>query len=179
MTPRITKKSVILAWIRQHQPAQAGRLEVRAIREELARALGPRGRISDEYLLSVLDEAGVTAASELRGISPELFHSLHFGSLAAAEATLRTLHERYQAARAAGGEAGKAITEECRRAALLVRTRAERIARGRKTDALKRAQKEEIARWFAIWLQTPELFLDWLALRKQTAEFRKLAGEGP
>jgi hypothetical protein len=31
----------------------------------------------------------------------------------------------------------------------------------------KRAEKEEIARWFAIWLQTPDLFSDWLALRKQ------------
>jgi len=167
VTPRVTKKSVVLAWIEAHKPARAGRAETQAIRAELARALGPRGRISDEYLLAVLDQAGVTVDAELRGISPELFHALHFGTLEAAEATLRTLHERHERARLSGGPEGKAAIEECRRAALLVRARAERIARSRKGDPAKCAEKEEIAHWFAIWLQTPDLFFDWLALRKQ------------
>lgn len=167
MTPRLTKKSAVLAWIEVHKPARAGRAEVQAIRAELARALGPGSRISEEYLLSVLEEAGVAVDAELRGIPPKLYRSLHFGTLEAAEATLRMLHERYERAQASGGPEGKTAIEECRRAALLVRSRAERIARSRKGDPAKRAEKEEIARWFAIWLQTPDLFFDWLALRKQ------------
>jgi hypothetical protein len=111
----------------------------------------------------VLDQLGVPVAAELRGMPAELYHALHFGTLAAAEATLRLLDERYRKAQAA---ADRATLEECRRAALLVRSRAERIARNRRTEPAKRAEKEEIARWFAIWLQTPDLFFDWLALRK-------------
>jgi hypothetical protein len=40
---------------------------------------------------------------------------------------------------------------------------------------IKRKEKAEIARWFEIWLETPELFVDWLALRKKTEELRVLA----
>ena len=54
-----------------------------------------------------------------------------------------------------------------------VRRRAALIARNRKVAADKRTEKEEIAQWFTIWLQTPDLFFDWLALRKQSEDFRK------
>lgn len=170
VSAHITKKSVIRAWVEEHKPARAGRTELQAIRQQLARSLGSGGGVSQEYLLSVLEELGVTVDAEVRGISSELFHSLHFGTLEAAEATLRLLDERHRGARAAGDAAA---VEECRRAALLVRGRAERIARGRKSDPARRAGKEEIARWFGIWLQTPDLFFDWLALRKQTGEFQR------
>ncbi len=35
----------------------------------------------------------------------------------------------------------------------------------------KRLQKQEIATWFKIWLETPTIFDDWLAMRKNTEEF--------
>lgn len=41
----------------------------------------------------------------------------------------------------------------------------------------KRIEKREISNWFHVWLETPEMFSDWLAVRKQTAEFKRLAGE--
>jgi hypothetical protein len=41
----------------------------------------------------------------------------------------------------------------------------------------KRAEKREIATWFRIWLETPELFFDWLELRKASEEFRRLFGD--
>jgi hypothetical protein len=40
----------------------------------------------------------------------------------------------------------------------------------------KRAEKAEIATWFRIWLETPDLFFDWLELRKASEEFRGLFG---
>jgi hypothetical protein len=46
------------------------------------------------------------------------------------------------------------------------------ISRNHKVDASKRAQKEEIAHWFAIWLETPDAFFDWLEVRKQSPEFK-------
>ncbi len=40
-------------------------------------------------------------------------------------------------------------------------------------EAHKRAEKEEIANWFRIWLENPDAFFEWLEVRKQTPEFRE------
>ena len=31
---------------------------------------------------------------------------------------------------------------------------------------------EEIAQWLTIWLQTPQIFSEWLSLRRSTADFQ-------
>jgi hypothetical protein len=64
--------------------------------------------------------------------------------------------------------------EYCRRLALLGRRRAEFIGRNRRVGLQKRLQKMEISAWFRLWLESPELFEDWLALRKRTPEFNRL-----
>jgi hypothetical protein len=46
------------------------------------------------------------------------------------------------------------------------------ISRNSKVEAQKRTEKEEIAGWFRIWLETPDAFFDWLDVRKQSPEFR-------
>jgi hypothetical protein len=50
------------------------------------------------------------------------------------------------------------------------------ISRNHKVDPKKRAEKEEVAHWFAIWLETPDAFFDWVEVRKQSAEFIKRFG---
>jgi hypothetical protein len=40
----------------------------------------------------------------------------------------------------------------------------------------ERAEAKEIAGWLDIWLRTPELFRDWLDLRRSSPQFRKLFG---
>lgn len=50
--------------------------------------------------------------------------------------------------------------------------RAEMIARNPKVDERKRAEKAEIAEWFTVWLQQPELFDAWLELRRRTTDFQ-------
>jgi hypothetical protein len=47
------------------------------------------------------------------------------------------------------------------------------IAHNRKVDESKRAEKAEIAHWFAIWLETPDAFFDWLEVRKASPEFQQ------
>ena len=32
----------------------------------------------------------------------------------------------------------------------------------------------EVAQWLTIWLQNPQIFADWFALRRETVEFRRL-----
>ena len=56
--------------------------------------------------------------------------------------------------------------------ARLGKRRAEMIARNPKVEKPKREEKEEIASWFRIWLEMPDVFFDWLDVRKQSAEFR-------
>ena len=43
--------------------------------------------------------------------------------------------------------------------------------RKKNADAVTRQVGEEIAQWFTIWLQTPEVFESWVALRQNTPEF--------
>ena len=35
------------------------------------------------------------------------------------------------------------------------------------------ALAQELAQWLTVWLQNPQIFEDWLALRRATAEFRE------
>jgi Ni/Co efflux regulator RcnB len=51
--------------------------------------------------------------------------------------------------------------------------RAQMISRNASVNEGKRAEKAEIADWFAVWLRQPEIFEDWLHLRRRSPEFRK------
>ena len=56
--------------------------------------------------------------------------------------------------------------------------RAQMIARNPSVNERKRAEKEEIAEWFTVWLRQPEIFDDWVALRRRSKDFRaRFAGE--
>ncbi len=59
-----------------------------------------------------------------------------------------------------------------RETALKGKQRAQMIAGNRNVDARKREEKAEIAQWFTIWLEQPEIFQDWLELRQRSQEFR-------
>ena len=56
--------------------------------------------------------------------------------------------------------------------------RARSLAANPRVNAPKRQEKQEIARWFQVWLETPDLFAAWLELRKSSEEFRSIFGEG-
>ncbi|HEY6232059.1 MAG TPA: hypothetical protein VIW64_12430 [Pyrinomonadaceae bacterium] len=50
-------------------------------------------------------------------------------------------------------------------------------ARSRIIDDAEKAQLKEVSNWLTVWLQSPELFSDWLDLRRRSPEFRKKFGE--
>ena len=50
--------------------------------------------------------------------------------------------------------------------------RAQMIARNQSVNERKRAEKTEMAEWFTVWLNQPEIFEDWLALRLASKDFR-------
>jgi len=50
--------------------------------------------------------------------------------------------------------------------------RARMIAGNEKVEEQKRAEKAEIAEWFTIWLQSPEIFENWVGLRQNSKDFK-------
>jgi len=128
-----------------------------------------------DYIAEVLKSEGwkvvLTQREEAEEEYEEEFEDLlHFKTLEDAEVSLTRLDELMRKFRA---HSEKAAVERVLDVARLGKRRAEMIARNRKVDANKRAEKEEIADWFRIWLETPDAFFDWLDLRKQSPEFQK------
>jgi hypothetical protein len=149
--------------------------EIEQIRRKLITKMGEKGKTSADYIVSVLEEAGMrvvlSTRSDTEGRYEEEFTDLlHFSTLDEAEMCLIRLDELLRKFLV---EDERAAAERVREVARLGRRRAEMIARNHKVDALKRAEKEEIAHWFAIWLETPDAFFDWLEVRKQSPEFQK------
>lgn len=60
-----------------------------------------------------------------------------------------------------------------REIALKGKNRALMIAKNERVAADKRAEKAEIAEWFTVWLQNPEVFESWIALRQNSPDFVK------
>ena len=64
-----------------------------------------------------------------------------------------------------------------RETALKGKNRAQMIGKNPKVDETKRAEKSEIAEWFTIWLQSPEVFDNWIILRQNSTDFKSKFGE--
>ena len=60
-----------------------------------------------------------------------------------------------------------------REIALKGKNRALMIAKNERVAPAKRAEKQEIAEWFTIWLQSPEVFENWIILRQNSPDFRE------
>lgn len=59
-----------------------------------------------------------------------------------------------------------------RETALRGKNRATMIAGNEKVEEKKRAEKREIAEWFTLWLQSPDIFENWITLRQKSADFK-------
>jgi hypothetical protein len=63
-------------------------------------------------------------------------------------------------------EAVQSSKEECRL-----------LAKSPIVEAGKRAEASEIAQWLGVWLKQPEIFADWIELRKRSGEFVERFGD--
>jgi hypothetical protein len=170
-----SKKALILELARNLGKPRFTPAEIEQIRRQLIAQLGASGKTSSDYIMSVLEEAGLrvvwSTKSDTEGRYEEEFQDLlHFSTLDEAEMCLVRLDELL---RKFIVETERPAAERVREVARLGRRRAEMISRNHKVDALKRLEKEEIAHWFGIWLETPDAFFDWLEVRKQSPDFQK------
>lgn len=169
-----TKKAMILEIARGLAKPRYTPAEIEQIRRKLIANLGAQGKTSADYIVSVLEGAGLrvvmSTKSDTEGLYEEEFSDLlHFSTFDEAEMCLVRLDELLRKFLA---EEERAAAERVREVARLGRRRAEMIARNHKVEATKRAEKEEIAQWFEIWLNTPDAFFDWLEVRKQSPDFQ-------
>ena len=107
---------------------------------------------------------------------PMFRNVLKFSTFEEAAASIKRLDNlRKQFARKGDREGLRRVRETV----LKGKQRAQMIAGNKSVDARKRAEKDEIANWFTVWLQTPEIFDDWLALRRRSPDFRARFGDDP
>ena len=177
----MNKKQVILDYCRVQNLGQVEVNGLRAIRQELRRRLGPDDRTSFAYIASVLRAAGFAVQYEDRYSDPNMAEPyasrlksvLKFHDLASAEESLLRLDAIYRDYQSAGDQEGVEWVCTLLRKG---RERAQSLARNPRVKAAKRREKQEIARWFQVWLETPDLLPSWLELRKSSEEFRNLFG---
>src|ERR1700726_4729947 len=169
-----SKKDLILETAREIGASKWTLAEIDQLRRRLQAEHGEAGKTSSEYIGDVLKDAGqkviINQQEEAEEQYEEEFEDLlHFKTLEDAEVSIMRLDELMRKFRSQGEHAA---VERVLNVARLGKRRAEMISRNQKVEAPKRAEKEEIANWFRIWLENPDAFFDWLDLRKQSPEFQ-------
>jgi hypothetical protein len=170
-----TKKAMILRAAAAIGAERWTAAEIDQLRRKLLADHGAEGKTGSDYIADVLQSAGwkvvLTQQEEAEDQFEEEFEDLlHFRTLGDAEVSLMRLDELLRRFKAHGE---KAAAERVMEIGRLGKRRAEMISRNHKVEAHKRAEKEEIAGWFRIWLENPDAFFDWLDVRKQTPEFNE------
>jgi hypothetical protein len=169
-----TKKALILETAREINVQKWTPAEIDQLRRRLVAEHGEAGKTGSDYIADVLKDAGHKVLLSLQEEAEEQYEEefediLHFKTMEDAEVSIMRLDELMRKFRAHGEHAA---AERVLNVARLGKRRAEMIARNRKVEPHKRAEKIEIANWFRIWLETPDAFFDWLEVRKQSPEFR-------
>jgi hypothetical protein len=99
---------------------------------------------------------------------------LKFSTFDEAAASIRRLDNLRKQFRRKGDREGLRRVQET---VLRGKQRAQMIARNQTVNERKREEKTEMAEWFTVWLNQPEIFDDWLALRLASKDFRTRFGD--
>ena len=175
---------IIEFWVTRRQPI-VGKAILREILKEISKRLGADHVASPAAVARILADEG----AELR--HPEIIEfdaewreariaaemkrfkgldGLLAGkrlSLEQAEGQIKRLEELRLAAES------REAQRELRDIAILARQRAESVVKDPAFNPTHRKVQAEIVEWFKIWIPTPNLFADWLELRKRSVEFRQ------
>jgi hypothetical protein len=154
---------VVLEYLESKRPTEITPAVLQELRRFVLERL-PGISLSNRYLFDLAEQCGIRVARELGGIPLDLVRLIHFHDLNAAEASLRDLHREYAAAVA---RQDRVRAEDCRHAVLRLRGRLEWLLRRPALPIGTRSEKEEMLSWVRVWLETPDLFPEWLDLRKR------------
>jgi hypothetical protein len=90
-----------------------------------------------------------------------------------AEALIKRLEKLRKNSERAGDQT---TLKQARNMAVNGRQIAESLVKDRTLNQTQRAEQAEIAAWLKVWIQTPNLFADWLELRRRSPDFKEKFG---
>lgn len=175
-----TKTDLIIEVWEKLDCESVGAVEIDAIETAVGARFGPGAVDSPMAIARLLaDEGAELRHAEILGLFVDRRRPLvneaaaerpfDFESIGGAVETLRLI-EIQRLDLCSGGPNER--FERLRRRVVEAKTRAISGAGNTRLDARLRSELEEIASWLVIWLQTPEIFRDWLRLRTGSPEFR-------
>ncbi len=176
-----TKRDLMIEVWEHLDCESVGAREVEAVMEAVREKFGEGGVESPARTARVLADEGaelrhaevLEADARWRTADPyeAMFRNvLKFATFDEAAASLRRLDNlRREFKRRNDREGLRRVTDTV----LKGKQRAQMISRNQAVNERKRAEKSEIAEWFAVWLRQPEIFEDWLHLRRRSPDFRK------
>lgn len=156
-------------------------LEIEIINQELIAEYGEGGAMAPAEIARILHDEDLPIRFEqifrMQSVTDkyvELFGHLNkFGNLTEAEQTLRqidALHNQFLQ------EGDKTGVRFARQAVLRIKKQAAALSQSSKHTERERVEMGEIAQWMTVWLQTPDIFDQWLELRKAAEEFKTIFG---
>lgn len=175
----VTRHEMVLEIYDREAMGEVTAREIVVIQNGLVEEFGEGGRLTPAEIARVLlDEKLPVKLSEvfLMGNPLDAYEEQFLGlafaqGLGQAEEALRIIDTKYRQYLGAGDRTG---VRYARQTAMRARQNARVLASQPGRKAVDRLIQEEIARWFSIWLQTPDIFATWLELRKLRPEIRQL-----
>jgi hypothetical protein len=151
----VASASSVKQRLREYLAASGPPAITEAVWFDLLRKLAP---VSESYLRELLRQTALPFEQPYAGVRQHTFAEL--------EESLGEMLAVYRDATAAGN---RQRARYCRRQVIGAKDRARHLARDSRTTPEKKAQKEEMAAWMLVWLETPEVFPAWVAARKRVS----------
>lgn len=180
-----TKNDLIIEIWENLDCESVGAVEIEAIEKAVEGEFGQAAVDSPMVLARLLaDEGAELRHSEIMSLYVErashrpydaaLRNVLRLDDLRSAVSTIRdleNLRKKYQT------DNDKEGLRELRETAIRGKRKVNERAESLKTEALERQINIEISQWLSLWMQTPEIFADWVDMRQNTKEFVERFGK--
>lgn len=182
--PKTKHQLILECWESVGQPV-VGAGELKKVQGEMSDWFGETAVDSPATIARVLADAGAQLRhpevieydarwrADRMGREADLLPELSAGGDPLTLATTEVLIERLEQLRTQSDE-----TEVARLRAIAVEAKkdAELRAKRRTLGELQKLEQLEIAEWIGVWLRTPNLFKDWVELRRRSADFQQKFG---
>ncbi|MFT3743706.1 MAG: hypothetical protein QM785_05355 [Pyrinomonadaceae bacterium] len=179
-----TKDDLIIEVWEKLDCESIGAAEIEAIEVAVADQFGNSAVDSPMVIARLLaDEGAQLRHSEIMALYVErasdrpydsaLRNILSIASLAAVERSIRDMENLRRKYKSENDKEGLRLVRET---AIEGRKNATKLAEKPNASQDSRLLNEEISNWLRIWLETPEVFEHWVAIRKDSAEFINMFG---
>jgi hypothetical protein len=174
---RRTKKEMVLEIYDREAMGEVSPHEIAIINQGLIDEFGEGGAMTPAEIARVLVDEDLPVRFDqifrMKSLAEKyefIFEGLAINkSLSEAEKSLSRIDELYHKFLRTGD---RTRVRFARQTALRAKSNALALSHSPNLDRNKRAEQAEISHWLTIWLETPEIFPQWLELRKATPHFK-------